>query len=107
MEDKSIPVVLAELSLHMEHLREGQTRLSEDIKGLRGEVKEVREDVGKVPGLIDEKLNGKLAKFVTRETFDALFSPVQRLVFSLVGLVLTGVVGGLLAVVLRSKGVLP
>lgn len=40
-------------------------------------------------------------KYVTREAFE----PIQRIVYGLVGLILMGFVGGVLGLILRSKGI--
>jgi hypothetical protein len=58
--------------------------IAQDIKYIKDDVQEIK---------------GKLEKnYITREEFD----PIKKIVYGIVGLVLTGVLGALLALVIRK-----
>lgn len=94
-----VRVALATITAKLDYALQGQEALKEGQRELRTEVRDLRQSVDGVPDLIDTKL----ARFVTHEAFD----PVRMLVFGLVALVFTALVGAAMAVLLSGKGVTP
>lgn len=69
----------------------------------RQEMRDLRMALERVPALIDEKLDKKMEKLVSKEAFD----PIQRLVYGVVSVIGIALVGALMAVILSSRGVAP
>jgi hypothetical protein len=61
----------------------------------------LQKDIQYMKAKIDE-MNDKMdEKFVTQDEFRAKFDPISKLVYGIVGLILTTVVGALLSVVIN------
>lgn len=91
-----VRIGLAHIAAKLDYALAGQEAMKEGLREVREEVKDVRRVLDGVPKLVD----GRLESYVRRETFD----PVRLLVFGLVGLVGTALVGAAMAVLLHGVG---
>lgn len=92
-----VRVTLAQIAAKLDYVQASQQQMKDSLREVREEVKDVRRVLDSVPSMVD----GRLTYYVRRETFE----PVRLLVFGLVGLIGTAVVGALMAVVLAGRGV--
>lgn len=65
--------------------------------------KEVREGTQRIHDRIDESVERFEKQFVSRVEFEARIEPLRKLVYSAVGVVLLGFMGGLVALVWRAS----
>lgn len=68
---------------------------SAELATIKADLRHVLTDVGDIKRKMD-------SNFLTRIEFEAKFAPVQRLVFGLVAIILTTVVGAILMVVVKQ-----
>lgn len=69
--------------------------------GLEVKIAVIQNDVDYLKNRVDEIAEKMDEKFVTQTEFD----PIRKLVYGLVGLILTAVVGALIAMVVNRSGV--
>ena len=55
----------------------------------------IKKDVGTIKQTLSKD-------YITRKEFELAFSPIQRIVYGIVGLILTGVVGALISLVVMK-----
>lgn len=68
--------------------------LMKEIKDIRKDVNDIKIKIAELPEQLMEKLD---ERFVSKDSF----RPIQKLVYSLVGAVLLGVVGAVLALIFK------
>ena len=69
-----------------------ETKLA--IAGLQKDIQYMKDKIDEMNDKMDEK-------FVTQDEFRAKFDPISKLVYGIVGLILTTVVGALLSIVIN------
>lgn len=67
------------------------------IAGLQKDIQYMRDRIDEM----NEKMD---SKFVTQEEFKAKLDPISKLVYGLVGLILTAVVGAVISIVINRGG---
>lgn len=98
-----VRITLATLSAKLDYVLQGQTAQAAELRDARVEVREMRRLVDGVPVLVERAIDEKLASFVTLDKF----SPVQSIVYGLVGVLLTGLIGLALTALMASRGIRP
>lgn len=74
--------------------RQNQINLTNELSEMKVDIKYIQRDLGEIKQALKENND----KFVTQDEFE----PIKKIVYGLVGLILTGVVGALLTLIIRQ-----
>jgi hypothetical protein len=74
--------------------RQNQINLTNELSEMKVDIKYIQRDLGEIKTSLKENND----KFVTQDEFE----PIRKIVYGLVGLILTGVVGALLTLIIRQ-----
>lgn len=74
-----------------------QAIIEESLKGVLKELEEAKKDREQLRKLLEDK-------YVTRERFDSVVSPMQKIIFGTTGAILLAFLSALIAIVLQAGG---